>query len=149
LGLILELIPKSYTNLGLPPSLETCTRDTFEEGKSFSANSIYKIGKSIASAAGHLHKKGLMHGDLYSHNILINEEDKIYLGDFGAASFYESSKKAYEKIEVRAFGCLLDDLLNLCEDKEGSVYQQLQRLAVSCMDDSPVRRPLFKEMFIG
>jgi len=149
LGLVLELIPKAYTNLGLPPSLETCTRDTFEEGKKFSAASIEKIAKSMASAAGHLHKKGLMHGDLYAHNILINEDDKTYLGDFGAASFYDLSNTAYEKIEVRAFGCLLDDLLSLCQEKEGSLYAELKRLCASCMDKEVSARPLFKEMFIG
>lgn len=149
LGLILELIPKSFINLGNPPSLQTCTRDTFKEETSFSAKSIYKITKAISSAAGHLHSIGLMHGDLYAHNILINEEDKSYLGDFGAASFYEKQNSAFEKVEVRAFGCLLDDLLTLCVEKEGSVYEELQRLCKICMDKDPCARPLFSEMFLG
>ncbi|ELA9592343.1 leucine-rich repeat domain-containing protein [Vibrio parahaemolyticus] len=32
LALVMELIPNSYYNLGLPPTLETCTRDTFPQG---------------------------------------------------------------------------------------------------------------------
>jgi len=147
LGLILELIPKTYKNLGLPPSLQSCTRDTFEEGSHFQPESIWKIAKTIASAAGHLHSKGLMHGDLYAHNILVNDEDNAYLGDFGAASFYDKSVVAYEKIEVRAFGCLVDDLLNLCRDKEDENYLSLQRLSLLCMDERAHMRPSFKEIF--
>ena len=32
LALIMELIPEYYKNLGLPPSFDTCTRDTFPDG---------------------------------------------------------------------------------------------------------------------
>lgn len=32
LALVMELIPSNYYNLGLPPTLESCTRDTFNEG---------------------------------------------------------------------------------------------------------------------
>lgn len=146
LGLILELIPKEYTNLGNPPNFQTCTRDTFEETKYFNSETIEQIAKDIASAAAHLHSKGLMHGDLYAHNILINENDHSYLGDFGAASFYKDESGAYEKIEVRAFGCLLDDLLNLCRVKEGETYARLSALSQRCMSMEIQQRPRFNEM---
>lgn len=148
LGLLLELIPPSFENLGYPPNFQTCTRDTFEEGKSFTIDRIYEIAKSISSAASHLHAKGLMHGDLYAHNILINEKSKTYLGDFGAASFYEDDSGIYEKIEVRAFGCLLDDLLRLCSSKEGRVYADLTELSKTCMQENIEARPLFTEIIL-
>jgi len=148
LGLILELIPKDFINLGFPPNFQTCTRDTFEESVSFKAESILSIAKQISSAAAHLHDKNLMHGDLYAHNILINSEDKTYLGDFGAASFYEGKSAAYEKIEVRAFGCLLDDLLNLCAEKNTLMYKELYALSQKCLSEELSIRPLFNEMFI-
>ncbi|HIC44391.1 MAG TPA: protein kinase [Sulfurimonas sp.] len=147
LGLILELIPKSYKNLGLPPSLQTCTRDTFEKDQVFSAASIMKIAKDMASVSEHLHSRGLMHGDFYAHNILINEKDKSYLGDFGAASFYKDNEEAYERIEIRAYGCLLEDLLNLCTDPQDPQYLRLQELSSKCMDYNISKRPLFKELF--
>ncbi|OHD92113.1 MAG: protein kinase, partial [Sulfuricurvum sp. RIFOXYD2_FULL_44_160] len=84
LGLVLEYIPNVYRNLGLPPDFETCTRDTFTAETSFTPETIFDVAKGIASAAAHLHARGLMHGDLYAHNILINDEDHCYLGDFGA-----------------------------------------------------------------
>lgn len=146
LGLVLEYIPDVYRNLGLPPDFETCTRDTFTEETSFTPETIYEVAKGIASAAAHLHARGLMHGDLYAHNILINDDDHCYLGDFGAASFYEPHRKEFERIEVRAFGCLLEDMLSLCPTKEGAIYTILEELREKCMNEAVEERPLFSEM---
>ena len=146
LGLVLEYIPKDYRNLGLPPDLETCTRDTFTEETTFTPESILEVARAIASAAAHLHARGLMHGDLYAHNILINDDDHCYLGDFGAASFYEPHRKEFERIEVRAFGCLLEDMLSLSPAKEGAIYAMLEELREKCMNEAVEERPLFSEM---
>lgn len=146
LGLVLEYIPNVYRNLGLPPDFETCTRDTFTEKTSFTPETIYAVAKGIASAAAHLHARGVMHGDLYAHNILINDDDHCYLGDFGAASFYEPHRKEFERIEVRAFGCLLEDMLSLCPAKEGAIYEMLKKLREQCMNEAVEERPLFSEM---
>jgi len=144
LGLLLDLIPKSYKNLGFPPNFDTCTRDTFCDEYTISSEDIYEVAKHIQSAAIHLHGKNLMHGDLYAHNILINEKNHCYLGDFGASSFYNDEK--YEKIEVRAFGCLIDDLLNVCSNKESSHFEHLKNIAQICMQEDVNARPLFSEI---
>jgi serine/threonine protein kinase len=146
LGLVLEYIPNVYRNLGLPPDFETCTRDTFTAETSFTPETIFEVAKGIASAAAHLHARGLMHGDLYAHNILINDDDHCYLGDFGAASFYEPHRKEFERIEVRAFGCLIEDMLSLCPIKEGKDYEALEQLREQCMSEDVGARPLFREM---
>lgn len=146
LGLLLELIPSRYKNLGYPPSLESCTRDLFEEGQALSAEAVYKVARAILSASSHLHALGLMHGDLYAHNILIDEDHHCYLGDFGAASFYDKSNKSYEKIEVRAFGCLLEDLLSLCTESGDIRYRTLEELRSQCMDEDVNARPCFDEI---
>lgn len=148
LGLLLEYIPEVYRNLGFPPDFETCTRDTFEEGKTFNIETIREVAKAIASASAHLHEQGMMHGDLYAHNILINDADHCYLGDFGAASFYEPSRKEFERIEVRAFGCLLEDMLLLCPTKEGAIYEVLEELKKKCINEVVEKRPLFSEIVL-
>jgi len=90
-----------------------------------------------------------MHGDLYAHNILINRADgHCYFGDFGAATFYDKKNPLYEKIEVRAFGCLLEDLLSQCPNKEDEAYLYLEDLARECMDTEVVKRPLLKEIVL-
>lgn len=146
LGLVLELIPNCYDNLGLPPNFETCTRDTFTTDKTMQIDDIEAIAKAMCSVGVHLHERGLMHGDFYAHNILINEDGHSYLGDFGAASFYDKTNVQYEKIEVRAFGCLIDDLLQLCPNKNDVRYEALKNLALTCMQPNVSSRVLFKEM---
>jgi serine/threonine protein kinase len=116
IGLIMELIAPTYSNLGNPPNLNTCTRDVFDEKTSFTNEEALKIVKSIASVSFHLHSKGINHGDLYAHNILINKQADCLLGDYGAASFYDVNSvlaPIIERIEVRAFGCLVEDIFGL------------------------------------
>ena len=78
-----------------------------------------RIASGIASVAEHLHRQGITHGDLYGHNILWNEHGDCLLGDFGAASFHATSdsleSRALQRIEVRAFGVLLGELLERIE----------------------------------
>jgi Protein tyrosine and serine/threonine kinase/Leucine rich repeat len=150
-GLVLSLIPPDYQNLGGPPNLDTCTRDTYAPDTTFSLPSVVRIAIGIAKAAAHLHGQGIMHGDLYAHNILVNDGGESLLGDFGAASVYKSFDVArgqgLERIEVRAFGCLLEDLLDRCngEDLMASlgVIGQLRQLQNDCMQPMPALRPLF------
>jgi tRNA A-37 threonylcarbamoyl transferase component Bud32 len=148
LGLLMELIPSDYSNLGNPPTFNTCTRDTFDENCFFSIETILAIAKAIVSVSTHLHSLNIMHGDLYAHNILLHSDNSCFLGDLGAASFYDVKNENYEKIEVRAFGCLLDDLLSRVES--GSSYEQLYTmldvLRIKCMSENLQERPLFQEI---
>lgn len=161
-GLVLELIDPAYTNLGMPPTFASCSRDLYAPGSTFSAQQIAEITFGIASACRTLHSKGLMHGDLYAHNIMVAAAGPALLGDFGAATSYDRTAPAarlLERIEVRAFGYLLDELLanragsdqtlaqsndlealRLCEDDVGRHWA---RLRDACLDDVIERRPDF------
>ncbi|MEL6247622.1 MAG: protein kinase, partial [Cyanobacteria bacterium J06627_15] len=108
----------------------------------------------LASSVDHLHSNGIMHGDLYAHNILINASGESILGDFGAASLYDvetrSTSQSLEQIEARAFGCLLEDLLERCTDvaspNDKTTTEQLRYLQRDCMQPMPSNRPLFASM---
>ncbi|MEM8807102.1 MAG: leucine-rich repeat-containing protein kinase family protein [Cyanobacteria bacterium P01_G01_bin.38] len=151
-GLVFSFISPDYTNLGGPPDLDTCTRDTYSAETSFTLPTILTIIRGIASAVAHLHTHGIMHGDLYAHNILVNESGASILGDFGAASFYDATNsamgQALERLEVRAFGCLLEDLLDRCRenDKAAPAFAHLRRLQQDCMQSEPTIRPLFRSI---
>ena len=148
-GLIFSFIPSDYRNLGGPPSLETCTRDTYGSEVSFALPMVLKVASGIASAVNHLHARGVTHGDLYAHNILIDEIGESILGDFGAASFYDATDldlgELLEQMESRAFGCLLEDLLVRCSDSGVSV-DSLWRLQQDCMSPEPAQRPTFSKI---
>ena len=69
----MELIPAHFYNLGKPPTLNTCTRDVFDEDFKLSEQQLFEIAISMASVAAHLHERGIMHGDLYAHNVLVDD----------------------------------------------------------------------------
>lgn len=117
-GLIMQLIPTSYATLGLPPSLDSCTRDCFQPGTRLTPIQGLKILHCVASAAAQLHARGIAHGDLYAHNILYDEQGNALLGDFGAASIYTyfGAPNGLEQLEVLAFGHLLADVMSLIEN---------------------------------
>lgn len=150
-GLVMELIPSHFYNLGLPPSLSTCTRDTFKEDTLFDSEWILKIAMAVASVAVQLHAKGIMHGDLYAHNILVDNSGNALMGDFGAASFYEVNgfnAKKVQQIECRAFGCLLEDLLlhSSLQNITQPLFQALFALKEELMQKNIEKRPLFNEV---
>jgi hypothetical protein len=151
-GLVFAFIPADYQILGCPPSFDTCTRDTYSATATFSVSMILRIVSGIAAAVAHLHARGIMHGDLYAHNILVNANGDSLLGDFGAASFYNSTTvlgRSLEQIEVRAFGCLLEDLLDRCSPASSSDKQMVERLRMlqqSCFNPVLSQRPQFSEL---
>lgn len=150
-GLVMELIATNYINLGNPPSLETCTRDVFDEEMVFNSAELLKIAKSIASVCSQLHQKGINHGDLYAHNILVNKTADCLLGDFGAASFYDVNSVlalTIERVEVRAFGCLLEEIVPLVSIHEltTELRNKWQKLITDCTIPEVISRLSFSEI---
>jgi len=151
-ALVFPLIPSIYCNLGNPPSFETCTRDTYDKEAKFSLSLLLRILSDVASAALHLHQRGVNHGDLYAHNILIDKEGHSLLGDFGAATCYERSLygRKFEHLEVRAFGCLMEDLLERCmaaNETEMEKISKLKKIKDSCLRERVGERPSFDAIY--
>jgi serine/threonine protein kinase len=147
-ALLLDLVPPGYANLGGPPSRESCTRDVFEPGQNLSSRSVRSVAAGIGSLLSHLHGRGIAHGDLYTHNILFDGEDHALLGDFGAASFLTGlashEQDGFRRIEARAYGCLLDDLLGLAAQEPG--LRDLAHLRDRCLSEIPSERPTTEEL---
>ena len=150
-GLVLALIDPMFRNLAGPPSLTSCTRDVYAPGTTYSLPAALRLARGVASAAAHLHAQGILHGDLYAHNILYTAAGDSLLGDFGAACFFDpaaATAKAVQHLEARAFGCLLEELLAHCPEAAGvpAVYQGWQALLARCTQPDPTARPLFAEI---
>ena len=154
-ALVMELIDPAFANLAGPPSLDSCTRDVYPEGLRLCVPDALAMAHGIASVADHLHRAGIMHGDLYGHNILFargpDAPARALLGDFGAASLYERNSYdrsnreravGLERLEVRAFGCLLEELLAHC-DTQDSPLDGLHQLKAACLSELPAERPDF------
>ena len=153
-GLVMSLVEASYRNLAGPPSFASCTRDVYTGDLRFSLSEVLSIASGIASVAQQVHAKGIMHGDLYAHNILLGKSGHALLGDFGAACFKPtdaSQRLALEKIEVRAFGYLLEELLERCESEARTVatcatLTHLTALRDACLHTDASLRPVFAEI---
>ena len=148
-GLVLELIDSSFRNLAEPPSLASCTRDVYAASTELRLEAALRIAAGMASAAAHLHTQGILHGDLYAHNILHTNKGDALLGDFGAAGFFDSkdaaTATALQQLEVRAFGCLLEELLTHCPetDETPEASAALWDLQRRCVQPAVSARPLF------
>lgn len=154
-GLVMSLIDPDFTNLAGPPSLDSCTRDIYSAEASFTPAAIVRMALGIASAARHLHARGIMHGDLYAHNILYCGAGDALLGDFGAASFFAPQDgqraQALQRIEVRAFACLLEEMLERCSASGDAgewqvILTTLAELQTRCAHSDTAARPLFAEI---
>ncbi|WP_153915990.1 leucine-rich repeat-containing protein kinase family protein [Shewanella sp. TC10] len=154
LGLVMELIPSRFYNLGLPPSLVTCTRDTFADDMDISILHIVKVMLSMAGALAHLHQHKVSHGDIYAHNTMIDDEANMLFGDFGAATdlskLTQHKATLMQSIEVRAFGNMLDDLLEqqkvLGKQSDSPLFSALSELSRDCLQAQTSLRPSFDEI---
>jgi hypothetical protein len=152
LGLVMPLIDMDFVNLAGPPSFDSCTRDIYADGQWFSVGVALRLALGVASAALHLHQRGILHGDLYGHNVLYKPSGDCLLGDFGASSVYplgnDATARALQAIEVRAFSCLLEELLDRCvvEDGERVVMDPLRGLQLLCSSSEASKRPVFREI---
>ncbi len=159
-GLVMSVMAPSYKSLGKPPSFTTVTRDNYEESASFTMKEVLDILYGIASVGAHLHQRGLSHGDIYAHNILVDKSDvpshqkqPALLCDYGAATFYDRKVMNMEPIEVRAWGILADELISLGtkEEMEESGKKtivdiqlpKLKDLVAKCQSESIRERPSF------
>jgi hypothetical protein len=154
-GCVMALVDPQYRNLAGPPSLDSCTRDVYLDAKVFSRDALLRLARGIASAARHLHSRGILHGDLYAHNILHTDAGDALLGDFGAASLFDTGGRqaaALQKLEVHAFGLLLEELIARCDstarnDPAGlAILGSLAALRDACIHPAPAARPFFDEI---
>ncbi|SET32029.1 leucine-rich repeat-containing protein kinase family protein [Hymenobacter actinosclerus] len=147
-GLVLELIAPGFANLAGPPTLASCTRDEYAPATRFELPELLRLAGGIAAAAAHLHGRGIVHGDLYAHNILATGAGAALLGDFGAAGFMPTddaqAAELLPRLESRAFGNLLEELLDRCPPRPetAATVTELRDWQVRCQQPQVAARPL-------
>jgi serine/threonine protein kinase len=153
-GLVMPWVDPEFRNLAGPPNLATCTRDIYGDDQRFSLALVLDLARGLAAAGEHLHARGISHGDFYAHNVLYRPAGDCFLGDFGAASFYQlqvsGGANPFEALEVRAFGCLLGELLERSEPETEPELdlrlQSLKALQLRCVAPVAASRPRFAEL---
>ncbi len=152
-GLLLPLIPPQFVNLAGPPSLDSCTRDVYASNMTMAASMAARVALDMAEAVAHLHGRGVLHGDLYAHNIFWEPaRGQAMLSDFGAATLLPREQpalcRALQSLEVRAFGCLLEELLAHAEPDIhcDAALERMSALAKDCLQPEPRLRPAMDDM---
>lgn len=146
-ALVLPLYGDDYEQLGKPPSLFSISRDTYDD-RTFETSFTLQVAKSVASGMCHLHSVGVMHGDLYAHNIMTNRTGDCVVGDFGSASRYAIGTPAgmlRERVDVRAYGILLEELL--ARSPVDRLSELLSEVAAECLNPIPHERPPFSDIY--
>ncbi|MEX1168051.1 MAG: lipopolysaccharide kinase InaA family protein [Hydrogenophaga sp.] len=155
-GMLLPLLPPSLINLAGPPSMDSCTRDVYPVGFQLAAAQALALARQMVAALGHLHGRGVMHGDFYAHNILWNPAtSEAMLSDMGAACPMPLNQPALKRdllaLEVRAMGILLEELVAhvpsvglAANDK--AALARLQSVARACLAPNPAHRPGLAEI---
>lgn len=141
-SLVMELL-ENFTAFADPPSMESCSRDVYQQENSVTARQAVMMVSGLLDALVKLHECGICHGDFYGHNVLIKGEE-VRLSDFGAAFFYDRNAvyaQLVERMEMRAFAHLLDEVKMLLsrslEDAAASnVGTELLELRDACRKDS-------------
>jgi len=107
----------------------------------------------MAAAVAHLHRRGVMHGDFYAHNILWDPANgQSLLSDFGAGTLLPVDQsglsRALQALEVRAFGYLLEELVAQAapEPERASTLAAVDALVRACLHSSPVERPVMADV---
>jgi hypothetical protein len=148
-GMLLPLLPPELVNLAGPPSFDSCTRDVYAPGFTMPAGAALRLARTMAGALAHLHQRGVMHGDFYAHNILWNPASgDAMLSDLGGATLLPDDQPALRRallaLDVRAFGCLLEELVAHAQGAGATASPALDRLAglaAACLHTDPAARP--------
>ncbi len=111
-ALVLRLLPASWRTLAGPPDAARCTRDVYAPDLALPPAAARRLAHGVARAGAHLHARGLLHGDLYAHNVLWDGvAGEAALGDFGAASFLGAAAPAFAPLDVLAWGHLAGEVM--------------------------------------
>ncbi|RUS24248.1 kinase-like domain-containing protein [Jimgerdemannia flammicorona] len=114
----------------------------------FTLQLVVNIATQIAEGLEYLHARGLLHNDLKSHNILLNHQFDVKIGDFGLSSLKrdnrlmnvqgsvhwlapeivrmkEGENPYTEKSDVWSYGMILYELLTSQLPYEGLMSEQI------------------------
>ena len=130
-GLVMKRLPTHWKTLAQPPSLDSCTRDIFDPSLILTAETAARIAAAVSAGVSHLASCGIIHGDLYAHNVIWDGvRGSAILSDFGAASLLPPHEaESLQTTDVLALGILIKELIDQCCDE---VPEALTEIANSC-----------------
>jgi hypothetical protein len=150
-GMVMKLLSGAFP-FGKAPNFDTVTRD---EGPSphsaiLTKKQALSVVWNIASVLDYIHSSiGVSHGDVYLHNVLRDGLFTARLSDWGASFVYDRENielaGMLERIEVLAFGRLIQDLIDWHHDMAiQDLSGPLKELLSSVTQPDQASRPNFR-----
>ena len=135
-GLVMECIDSAFTPLAGPPNFQTCTRDVYPPSLKLACETTLSLIRGVTEALNHLHERGILHGDLYAHNVLFQPDGRCYLGDLGAATFLPSpyhseAAQQLKRLDLRALSILISELDLQTQWQSGESHHRLRITAMA------------------
>ena len=129
-------------------TIKEVTKDRWDTTSTFSASFVKNALQDSANALNFLHSKvGISHGDFYAHNMKVDKATgRVYLLDFGASYFKGEYTLKAEKLEIRAFGVLVTELIEVMDPQESLLREKLITLYKKCINEDVSARPTFSEI---
>lgn len=87
-------------------------KETIESNVRLSVEQSVKYAKEIALGLSEIHKNGVIHRDIKSSNIMINNDDKVKIIDFGTALHSEAERVTVEGNIIGSAQYLAPELLD-------------------------------------
>ena len=109
------------------------------EGHVFSMDEIASIGASLIETVTHCVSRGVLHGDIRPANVLVDEQGRVSLVDFGLARFFDRSLA-----ESAPFTYAADDVDGIVETLLFLLYSDCARVRAGGRG-----RPWFEELAIN
>ncbi|CAI5483738.1 unnamed protein product [Closterium sp. Yama58-4] len=133
-----------------PPNGESLLRCRWSPSASYSLATVVAVGRGLASALEWMHARGWAHGDVYAHNVLVDDKGFAVLCDYGASFPYpRHSAIPFESHEVRALALLLQGLYTRLSAPETTAElqsrEQLGRLIEACVGGTAKERLSFRD----
>jgi len=151
-GVVMEALPPNLDDFALPPTIIEVTEDRWDTSSSaFSASFVRNALHDSIKALAFLHNAGVSHGDFYAHNMKVDRKTgRVYLLDFGASYFKGDYAIQAEKLEVRAFGVLVNELIRFMDpqDDSAALKGKLVSLHSQCTNRNVSERPSISEVEI-
>ena len=130
--------------LGGRPGGKSLLRCTYPPDQGWPAAFAVTCARDVAAACGACASARVVHGDVYAHNVVVTDNGSATLVDFGAAFACPTTCDIdFQRLEVRAFGLLLQELADRCASRR---HDGLSALAAKCMDTTVAARPSFAEL---
>lgn len=147
-GIVMDVLPSNLDDFALPPTIKEVTKDRWDTTSTFSASFVKNALQDSANALNFLHSKvGISHGDFYAHNMKVDKATgRVYLLDFGASYFKGEYTLKAEKLEIRAFGVLVTELIEVMDPQESLLREKLITLYKKCINEDVSARPTFSEI---